>query len=86
MDLADVLTKAVPVATFEPLLKLCLESKRGKYFVTFADEKVNYVSDEKTWMVCVSLFCVSLFYVIDTGSTGSRRRTWGLPVYPPPLL
>jgi len=32
--------------------------------------------------------CVSLFYVINTGSTGSRGpiRTWGLPVYPPPLL
>ena len=32
--------------------------------------------------------CVSLFYVIDTGSTGSRGPilTWGLPVYPPPLL
>ncbi len=31
--------------------------------------------------------CVSLF-VIDTGSTGSRGPilTWGLPVYPPPLL
>jgi hypothetical protein len=27
-----------------------------------------------------SLF-TSLFYVIDTGSTGSRARTWGLPVY-----
>ena len=22
--------------------------------------------------------CVSLFYVIDTGSTGSQGRTWGL--------
>ena len=35
------------------------------------------------WVVCVPLF-----YVIDTGSTGSRGliRTWGLPVYPPPLL
>ena len=25
--------------------------------------------------------CVSLFYVNDVGSTGSRGRTWGFPVY-----
>ena len=33
--------------------------------------------------------CVSLFYVIDTGSIGSRARHhvtgWGLPIYPSPL-
>jgi hypothetical protein len=51
MNFADVLTKAVPAATFERLVKLCLDSKRGKYYVKVADEKVNYVSDEKTWMV-----------------------------------
>jgi hypothetical protein len=51
MNLADVLTKAVPAATFERLVKLCLGSKRGEYYVKVADEKVNYVSDEKTWMV-----------------------------------
>jgi len=28
MNLADVLTKAVPAATFERLVKLCLDSKR----------------------------------------------------------
>ena len=32
--------------------------------------------------------CVSLFYVIDTGSIGSRTRHhvtgWGLPIYPSP--
>jgi hypothetical protein len=32
--------------------------------------------------------CVSLFYVIDTGSIGSRARHlvtgWGLPIYPSP--
>jgi hypothetical protein len=35
-----------------------------------------------------SIVCVSLFYVIDTGSTGFRGQiwTWELPVYPPPLL
>jgi hypothetical protein len=27
-----------------------------------------------------------LFYVIDTGSTGFRGRTWEFPVYPSPLL
>ena len=25
--------------------------------------------------------CFSLFYVNDIGSTGSRGRTWGFPVY-----
>ena len=30
--------------------------------------------------------CVSLFYVIGTGSTGFRGHTWGLPVYPSPYL
>ena len=49
MNLADVLTKAVPAATFERLVKLCLGSKRGEYYVKVADEKVNCVSDEKTW-------------------------------------
>ena len=34
--------------------------------------------------------CVSLFYVIDTGSIRPRARIlegprWGLPIYPPPL-
>jgi len=29
--------------------------------------------------------CVSLFYVNDTGSIGSRGRTVGIPyIYPPP--
>ena len=42
---------AVPAATFERLVKLCLDSKRGKYNVKVADEEVNYVPDEKTWMV-----------------------------------
>ena len=51
MSLADVLTKTVPAATFERLLKLCLESNRGEYYVKVADEKVNFVSDEKAWMV-----------------------------------
>jgi hypothetical protein len=46
MNLADVLTKAMPAATFERLVKLCLDSKRGEYYVKVADEKLNYVSDE----------------------------------------
>ncbi len=41
----------MPLATFERLVRLCLESKRGEYYVKLADEKMNYVSDEKTWMV-----------------------------------
>jgi hypothetical protein len=48
MNLADVLTKAVPAATFKRLVKLCLDSKTGEYYVKVADEKVNSVSDEKT--------------------------------------
>jgi hypothetical protein len=51
MKLADVLTKAVPAITFERLVKLCLDSKRSEYFGNVADEKVNYVTDEKTRMV-----------------------------------
>jgi len=51
MNFADLLTKAVSAATFERLVKLCLDSKRGECYVKVADEKVNYVSDEKTWMV-----------------------------------
>jgi hypothetical protein len=51
MNLADVLTKAVPLATFERLVRLCNESKRGEYYVKLADEKMSYVSDEKIWMV-----------------------------------
>ena len=46
MNLADVLTKAVPLATCERLVRLCLESKRGEYYVKLADEKMSYVSDE----------------------------------------
>jgi hypothetical protein len=52
MNLADVLTKTVPAATFERLVKLCLDNKRGEYYVKVADtEKVNYVSKEKIWTV-----------------------------------
>jgi len=50
MNLVDVLTKSVP-CTFERLVKLWLDTKRGEYFVKVPDEKVNYVTDEKTWMV-----------------------------------
>ena len=50
MNLVDVLTKSVP-RTFERLVKLWLDTNRGEYFVKVADEKVNYVTDEKTWMV-----------------------------------
>ena len=50
MNLVDVLTKSVP-RTFERLVKLWLDTKRGEYFVKVPDEKVNYVTDEKTCMV-----------------------------------
>ena len=51
MNLADVLTKALPVVAFERLIKKCLASKRGEYYVKLADEQVQYMSDAKTWMV-----------------------------------
>ena len=51
MNLADVLTKALPAATFDRLVKKCRDSTRGEYYVKLADEQVQYVSDEKTWMV-----------------------------------
>ena len=51
LNLTDVLTNAVPAATFERLVKLWLDTKRGEYFVKVPDEKVNYVTDEKTCMV-----------------------------------
>ncbi len=51
MNLADVLTKALPVVSFERVVKKCRDSKRGEYHVRLADEQVHYVSDEKTWMV-----------------------------------
>jgi hypothetical protein len=51
INLADVLTKALPAATFDRLVKKCRDSTRGEYYVKLADEQVQYVSDEKTWMV-----------------------------------
>jgi hypothetical protein len=37
--------------TFERLIKNCLASKRGEYYVKLADEQVQYMSDAKTSMV-----------------------------------
>jgi len=37
-----VLTRAVPLAIFERLVRLCLESKRGEYYVKLADEKMTH--------------------------------------------
>ena len=55
MNLADVLTKALPAwlttVTFERLIKKCLASKRGEYYVKLSDEQVQYMTDEKTWMM-----------------------------------
>jgi len=41
MNFEDVLTKALPAVTFERLIKKCLASKRGEYYVKLADEKVH---------------------------------------------
>jgi hypothetical protein len=38
MNLADVLTKAFPAATFDRLVKKCRDSKREEYYVRLADE------------------------------------------------
>ena len=38
------------MASFERLLKLCLQSKCGEYLVKSADEKVSYEANEKTWL------------------------------------
>ena len=51
MNLADVLTKALPAATFDRVVKKCRDSKRGEYYVKLADEQVQYMSHAKTWMV-----------------------------------
>ena len=51
-----------------PPLNLCLQGELLALTVQLA------------YHVLRSLVCV-LFYGIDTGSTGSRGRTWGLPTY-----
>ena len=51
LNLADLLTKALPAITFERLTRLCVANKRGDYFVKERDETVLHVQDEKSWMV-----------------------------------
>ena len=51
LNLADILTKALPGVIFERLRRLCVENKRGEYFVKESDETVRHVQDERTWMV-----------------------------------
>ena len=51
LNLADLLTKALPADTFELLRRLCVENKRGDYFDKESDETVLHVQDEKSWMV-----------------------------------
>ena len=55
MNLADVLTKALPTAKFERLVRRCVESKRGEYFDNVKGESVNLVYEENqcgpaSWM------------------------------------
>jgi hypothetical protein len=50
LNLADLLTKALPAITFERLRRLCVANK-GDYFDTESDETVLHVQDEKSWMV-----------------------------------
>jgi len=51
LNLADLLTKALPAVTFERLRRLCVENKRGEYFVKESAETVLHVQDEQSWMV-----------------------------------
>ena len=55
MNRADVLTKALPTAKFERLVRRCVESKRGEYFDNVKGESVNLVYEENqcgpaSWM------------------------------------
>ena len=47
----------------------------------YSDDQLN----DQLWQLEAPCVCVSLFYVNDIGSTGSRGRTRGIPcVYPSP--
>ena len=55
MNLADLLTKALPTATFERLLRRCVGNKRGEYFDNVKGESVNLVREvddrgPESWM------------------------------------
>jgi len=51
-NLADILTKALPRATFERLRALCQGNKLGNYYVdaTLEHERVMCMCDSNTWM------------------------------------
>ena len=51
-NLADILTKALPRATFERLRELCRGSKLGNYYLDEHSERerVMFVYDTHTWM------------------------------------
>ncbi len=52
INLADILTKALPRATFERLGALCQGNKLGNYYVdtTVDRERVMFMCDSNTWM------------------------------------
>ncbi len=51
-NLADILTKALPTATFERLRALCQGNKLGNYYIdaTLEHERVMCMCDSNTWM------------------------------------
>ena len=51
-NLADILTKALPRATFERLRALCQGNKLGNYYIdaTVEHERVMCMYDSNTWM------------------------------------
>ena len=51
-NLADILTKTLPRATFERLCALCQGNKLGNYYIdtTVEHERVMCMYDSNTWM------------------------------------
>ncbi len=51
-NLADILTKELPRATFERLCALCQGNKLGNYYIdpTVEHERVMCIYDSNTWM------------------------------------
>ncbi len=51
-NLADILTKTLPRATFERLCAMCQGNKLGNYYVdaTLEHERVMCMCDSNTWM------------------------------------
>jgi hypothetical protein len=68
-NLADILTKALPRATFERLRVLCQGNKLGNYYVdaTLEHERVMCMCDSNTWMT-TSVYSHGRCYLISIQS------------------